>query len=453
MTSEKPKESLSPLQNAVFLLRKSQAKLAAYEGARSEPIAIVGMGCRFPGGASSPTRYWQLLRDGKDAIGEIPPERWDVDDFYDPDRGAPGRMYTRWGGFIEQIDEFDADFFGISPREATRVDPQHRLLLEVAWEALEDAGIPPESLSQTGTGVYVGVIANDYALLQSRDLDDIDVFSGTGSSHAILANRVSYALNLRGPSITLDTACSSSLVTVHLACQSLRRQETDMALAAGVNLILSPEMTVALSKAHMMSPDGRCKAFDASADGYVRGEGCGVVVLKRLSDARRDGDRILAAVRGTAVNHDGRSNGLSAPNGPAQEEVIRAALADGHVAPGEVGYIETHGTGTRLGDPIEMDALANVFAPGHTADRPLRLGSVKTNIGHLESAAGVAGLIKAVLVLQNGQIPPHLHLKTPNPLLRMESIPFIIPTQLASWPQSEIPRRAGVSSFGFGGTN
>ncbi|MBT7161925.1 MAG: polyketide synthase, partial [Victivallales bacterium] len=368
MTSEKPKESLSPLQNAVFLLRKSQAKLAAYEGARSEPIAIVGMGCRFPGGASSPTRYWQLLRDGKDAIGEIPPERWDVDDFYDPDRGAPGRMYTRWGGFIEQIDEFDADFFGISPREATRVDPQHRLLLEVAWEALEDAGIPPESLSQTGTGVYVGVIANDYALLQSRDLDDIDVFSGTGSSHAILANRVSYALNLRGPSITLDTACSSSLVTVHLACQSLRRQETDMALAAGVNLILSPEMTVALSKAHMMSPDGRCKAFDASADGYVRGEGCGVVVLKRLSDARRDGDRILAAVRGTAVNHDGRSNGLSAPNGPAQEEVIRAALADGHVAPGEVGYIETHGTGTRLGDPIEMDALANVFAPGHTAD-------------------------------------------------------------------------------------
>jgi len=453
MTSEKPKEDLSPLQNAVFLLRQSQAKLAAHEGARSEPIAIVGMGCRFPGRASSPARYWQLLRDGEDAIREVPPDRWDVDEFYDPDRGAPGRMYTRWGGFIEQADEFDADFFGISPREAMRVDPQHRLLLEVAWEALEDAGIPPESIAQTGTGVYVGVIANDYALLQSRDLSDVDVFSGTGCSHAILANRVSYALNLRGPSITLDTACSSSLVTVHLACQSLRRRETDMALAGGVNLILSPEMTVTLCKAHMMSPDGRCKAFDASADGYVRGEGCGLLVLKRLSDARRDGDRILAVVRGTAVNHDGRSNGLSAPNGPAQEEVIRAALADGHVAPGEVGYIETHGTGTRLGDPIEMEALANVFAPGHTADRPLRLGSVKTNIGHLESAAGVAGLIKAVLVLQNGQIPPHLHLKTLNPLLCMESVPFAIPTQLASWPRSETPRRVGVSSFGFGGTN
>ena len=275
-------------------------------------------------------------------------------------------MNTRWGGFLERVDEFDAEFFGISPREAVRVDPQHRLLLEVAWEALEDAGLPAADIAQTKAGVYVGVIGSDYALMQSKSPTDMDIFSGTGSSHAILANRLSYVLNLNGPSIALDTACSSSLVTVHLACQSLRRRESDLALAGGVNLMLSPEMTLALTKAHMMAPDGRCKTFDAAADGYVRGEGCGVIVVKRLSDALAAGDRIIALIRGSAVNHDGRSNGLSAPNGPAQEAVIRAALADARLAPADISYIEAHGTGTRLGDPIEIEALRSVLGDGRT---------------------------------------------------------------------------------------
>ena len=331
--------------------------------------------------------------------------------------------------------------------------PQQRLLLEVAWEALEDAGLPASQLAQTKTGVYVGVIGNDYALLQSKNLGDVDVFSATGSSHAILANRLSYFLNLNGPSLALDTACSSSLVTVHLACQSLRRRESDLALAGGVNLILSPEMTLMLTKAHMMAPDGRCKAFDAAADGYVRGEGCGMVVLKRLSDALSDGDRILAVIRGSAVNHDGRTNGLSAPSGPAQAAVIRAALADANLAPRDIGYVETHGTGTRLGDPIEIEALQAVLGAGRSADQPLVIGSVKTNIGHLESAAGIAGLIKLVLMLRHGKIPPHLHLKTVNPLLRLQDSSLEIPIAARDWSRDAEPRRAGVSAFAFGGTN
>jgi acyl transferase domain-containing protein len=447
------RDELTPLQNAVYLLKQAQAKLAAYERAQSEPIAIIGVGCRFPGGASDPEAFWKLVAGGVDAVREVPADRWNVDDYYDPDPSAPGKMNTRWGGFLERVDEFDCEFFGISPREAVRVDPQHRLLLEVAWEALEDAGLPPADIAQTRAGVYVGVIGSDYALMQSKDLCDMDVFSGTGSSHAILANRLSYVLNLSGPSIALDTACSSSLVTVHLACQSLRRRESDLALVGGVNLMLSPEMTLALTKAHMMAPDGRCKTFDASADGYVRGEGCGMIVVKRLSDALSAGDRIIALIRGSAVNHDGRSNGLSAPNGPAQEAVIRAALADAQLAPRDIGYVEAHGTGTRLGDPIEIEALRSVLGDGRAADRRLLVGSVKTNIGHLESAAGIAGLIKIVFMLQHGQIPPHLHLHTVNPLLRLEDSPIDIPTSLCEWPRSAQPRRAAVSSFGFGGTN
>ena len=427
--------------------------MAAHQRARSEPIAVIGLGCRFPGGADNAKAYWQLLCDSTDAVVEVPSDRWNIEDYYDPDPTAPGKMNTRWGGFLPKVDEFDAEFFGISPREAVRVDPQHRLVLEVAWEALEDAGLPAGKIAQTKTGVYLGVIGSDYALLQSRDMDDMDVFSGTGGSHAILANRLSYFLNLNGPSIAMDTACSSSLVTVHLACQSLRRRETDLALAGGVNLILSPEMTLALTKAHMMADDGRCKAFDAAANGYVRGEGCGMIVLKRLGDALADGDRILAVIRGTAVNHDGRSNGLSAPNGPAQEAVIRAALADAQLPPSEISYVETHGTGTRLGDPIEIEALRTVLGAGRPADRPLVVGSVKTNIGHLESAAGIAGLIKVVLMLRHGWIPPHLHLKTVNPLLRIEDSPIEIPTAMRDWPRESEPRRAGVSAFGFGGTN
>ncbi|MCL4204445.1 MAG: SDR family NAD(P)-dependent oxidoreductase [Pirellulaceae bacterium] len=452
MATEDSNAALTPLQNAVYLLKQAQAKLASYERARSEPIAVVGLGCRFPQ-ADSPTGYWRLLSQGTDAIREVPADRWDLDEYYDPDSSVPGKMYTRWGGFLERMDEFDADFFGISPREAIRVDPQQRLLLEVAWEALENAGIPPASLAESRTGVYVGAIGNDYALLQSRDLTDMDIFSGTGVSHSVLANRLSYILDLHGPSVALDTACSSSLVTVHLACRSLRDGESDLALAGGVNLLLGPATTIGLCKAQMMSPDGRCKAFDAAADGYVRGEGCGMVVLKRLRDASAAGDRVLAVIRGTAVNHDGRSNGLSAPNGPAQESVLRAALLDAHLSPLDIGYIEAHGTGTRLGDPIEIEALKAALCQGRSPSSPLMLGSVKTNIGHLESAAGIAGLIKLVLMLRHGQIPPHLHLKNPNPLLAIENSPLVIPTQLQTWTGEQGTRRAGVSSFGFGGTN
>ena len=444
---------LTPLQNAYYLVKQAQAKLAAYEYAQAEPIAVVGLGCRFPGADDGPEAFWRLLCQGMEAVREVPPERWNIDEYFDADPAAPGKVNTRRGGFLERVDEFDAEFFGISPREAIRVDPQHRILLEVSWEALEDAGIVAGDIAQTKAGVYIGVIGNDYALLQSRDLRDVDVFSGTGCSHAILANRLSYVLNLNGPSITLDTACSSSLVTVHLACQSLRRREIDLALAGGVNLILSPEMTVTLTKAYMMSPDGRCNTFDASANGYVRGEGCGVVVLKRLSDAVAAHDRILALIRGSAVNHDGRSNGLSAPNGPAQEAVVRTALRDAGLEPRHINYIEAHGTGTRLGDPIEIEALRTVFAPDRQADRPLLVGSVKTNIGHLESAAGIAGMAKIILSLRHGQIPPHLNLRNVNPLLRLEESPIEIPTAVRPWPQETEPRRAAVSSFGFGGTN
>lgn len=448
-----PSAELTPLQNAVFLLKRTQAKLEAIHRARHEPIAIIGMGCRFPGGVDSPLSYWKLLTDGVDTISEVPADRWDIDELYDPDPMAPGKMSTRWGGFLDNVSDFDADFFGISPREALRIDPQQRLLLEVAWDALEDAGIPAADISGTKTGVYIGLIQSDYAYLQGAVIKEADVFSATGSTHSIAANRISYVLNLQGPSVALDTACSSSLVTIHQACQSLRLGESDLALAGGANLLLSPHATILLSRAQMMSPEGRCKTFDASADGYVRGEGCGIVVMKRLSDALADGDPITCVIRGTAVNHDGRSNGLSAPSGPAQSRVIRAALEDGELQPQHVNYIEAHGTGTRLGDPIEVETLLSVFCKDRKADSPLALGSVKTNFGHLESAAGIAGLIKTALALKYGQIPPHLNLKQLNPLLPLEGKPVIIPSELRDWPTADQVRRAGVSSFGFGGMN
>lgn len=452
MSVESGGTQLTPLQNAIYLLKQTQAKLAACQRASTEPIAVLGMSCRFPGGEDT-GEYWRSLSGGVDAITEVPADRWNIDDYYDPDPSAPFKMNTRCGGFIKKVDEFDAEFFGISPREAIRVDPQQRLLLEVSWEALEDAGLPANQLGQTKTGVYVGALGFDYSMLQFKNPADLDIFSGTGASHSILANRLSYFLNLSGPSMALDTACSSSLVAVHLACQSLRRGESNLALAGGVNLILVPEMTLVLTKAHMMAPDGRCKTFDASADGYVRGEGCGMVVLKRLSDAVASGDRIHAVIRGSAVNHDGRSNGLSAPSGPAQEAVLKAALADGGLSPHDIDYIEAHGTGTRLGDPIEIEALRSVLCADRPADRPLMVGSVKTNIGHLESAAGIAGLIKLIQMLRHRQVPAHLHLKDVNPLLRLEDSPIEIPTSLREWKNGKAPRRAGVSGFGFGGTN
>jgi amino acid adenylation domain-containing protein/thioester reductase-like protein len=417
-----------------------------------EPIAIIGLGCRFPG-ALSPEAFWRLLRDGVDAIQEVPSDRWAVDDFYDPEADSPGKVNTRWGGFLGDVASFDPHFFGISPREAVRMDPQQRLLLEVAWEALENAGQAADGLAGSQTGVFVGISSYDYSRLQFGDLAGIDAYAGTGNAHSIAANRLSYALDLRGPSMAVDTACSSSLVAVHLAMQSLLDRESSLALAGGVNLILSPELTITFSQARMMASDGRCKTFDARADGYVRGEGCGVVVLKRLSDALRDGDRILALLRGSAINQDGRSNGLTAPNGPSQQAVIRRALENASVKPSQVGYVEAHGTGTPLGDPIELQSLQAVLDGGRSADQRYAVGSVKTNIGHLEAAAGVAGLIKVILSLTHEEIPPHLHLAEINPHIQLEGSPLEIVTKGRPWMRGQAPRIAGVSSFGFGGTN
>lgn len=446
---------LSPIKRALVEIRELKAKLAEAEAVRNEPIALIGMGLRFPGGAHDPDSAWRMLRDGVDGIREVPPDRWNIDSFYDPDPDKPGKMSTRWGGFLDHIDQFDADFFGISPREAMTMDPQQRLLLTVAWEALEHAGQAPDKLMGSRTGVFIGIAAFDYPAMQMQFLEhnQIDAYYASGSSHSIASGRLSYFFGLQGPSISLDTACSSSLVCVHLACNSLRLRECNLALAGGVNLIIAPELLINFSKAHMMASDGRCKTFDAAADGFVRGEGAALVVLKRLSDALADRDNILAVIRGSAVNQDGRSNGITAPNGPAQKAVIRQALQNAGVSAAEIGYVETHGTGTSLGDPIEAQALGAVMAEARSLDQPVAIGSIKTNIGHLETAAGVAGLIKVVLAMQHGQIPPHLNLRTLSPHIPWQELPLTVPTQLTPWPAHAGRRLGAVSSFGFSGTN
>ena len=416
------------------------------------PIAVIGLGCRFPG-ANNPELFWQLLYNGTDAITEIPPSRWDLSSFYSPKQVESGKMYTRWGGFLEQIDQFEPGFFGISPREAQRMDPQQRLVLEVSWEALESAGIVPEKLSGSRTGVFIGISNSDYNRLLYKNFATIAPYNSTGTAFCVAANRLSYALNLKGPSVAIDTACSSSLVAVHFACQSLESGESDLSLIGGVNLILSPEGHITFSQARMMSADGRCKTFDASADGYVRGEGCGVVVLKRLADAERDEDNILAVIKGSAINQDGMTNGLTAPNGPSQRAVIHQALERAGVTPDQISYVEAHGTGTSLGDPIEFKSLRAVLMQERSPDQPCWLGSVKTNIGHLESAAGVAGLIKVILAMQHREIPAHLHLNQLNPYVSLEGTTFTIPTERQPWLTGTQKRLAGVSSFGFGGTN
>jgi acyl transferase domain-containing protein/NADPH:quinone reductase-like Zn-dependent oxidoreductase/short-subunit dehydrogenase len=447
--------STAALKQALRAVRELRAKLDASERARSEPLAIVGMGCRFPGGAASPQAFWQLLHEGVDAITEVPVDRWDGTALYHPDPTMPGRVSSRWGGFLDQVDQFDAGFFGISPREAAQMDPQQRLLLEVAWEALEDAGQTTDTLAGSATGVFVGVHShsNDYTWLQYADPSQIDTYTGTGTSHSVVAGRLSYLLDLRGPAVALDTACSSSLVAVHLAGQALRNQECDVALAGGVNLALTPHFTMATSKMHLMAADGRCKTFDARADGFVRGEGCGAVVLKRLSDAARDGDTVLAVLRGSAFNQDGRTNGLTAPSGLSQQRIIQQALGIAGVDPVTVSAVEAHGTGTTLGDAIEIEALREVFDDPVGGGEPIALGSVKTNIGHLEAAAGVAGLIKMVLALRHEAVPPHLHLRRLNPDCELTGSRLVIPTELRPWPRGERPRRATVSSFGWSGTN
>lgn len=414
----------------------------------SEPIAITGMACRLPGGVDDPDSFWELLRSGKDAVTEVPRERWDVDAYYSTNPEAHGKSTTRWGAFLSCIDAFDAEFFNISPREALSMDPQQRIALELAWRVLENAGEAPDRLAGSQTGVFLGICTNDYGQMM-RDLTRIDPYFGTGNNASVAAGRVSYWLGLQGPALAVDTACSSSLEAVHLACQSLRAGECNMAIAGGVNLILRPDGMIYFSKLQAMARDGRCKTFAASADGYVRGEGAAMVLLKRLPDAIAAGDRIHALIRGTASNQDGRSNGLTAPNGRAQEAVIRQALANGCVAAEQVSYVECHGTGTPLGDPIEVEALARVL--GGERKTPLWIGSLKTNMGHLEATAGIAGLVKTVLSLQHRQIPPHLHFNAPNPHILWSEIPVAVATALTPWESER--RFAGVSSFGFSGTN
>ncbi|MCC6696544.1 MAG: SDR family NAD(P)-dependent oxidoreductase [Candidatus Hydrogenedentes bacterium] len=416
-----------------------------------EPIAIVGIACRLPG-ATGPHAFWNMLCQGREAIVEVPPDRWDVEEYYDPTPGTPGKTYARWGGFIDKIDLFDPGFFGISPREATRMDPQQRILLELAWNAIEDAGIDPDTLHGSRTGVFVGITGNDYGRVQMNPAYT-DMYMPTGNATSIAANRVSYFFNLRGPSMIVDTACSSSLVALHLACKSLWNREADAALAGGTNLLLSPTLTINLSLAGMLSKEGRCKAFDASADGFVRGEGAGFVVLKPLARALADGDAIYATVLATSVNSDGRSNGITAPSREAQEAALRDACRRAGIPPATIDYVEAHGTGTVLGDPIEASAIGTVLGVGRDPERPILLGSVKTNIGHLEGAAGIAGIIKAALCIKHRQIPPSLHFKNPNPNIPFDRLPLRVQTQLSPWPAWSEGAVAGVSSFGFGGTN
>jgi len=417
----------------------------------AEPIAVVGMSCRFPGGGELPETFWEFLRDGGDATREVPPERWNIDEIYDPTPGARGKVYTRRGAFIENVDLFDPTFFGIPPRDAKDMDPQQRMLLEECWRALERAGIPPAGLTGSRTGVFVGLMHNDYNVLGFTA--GVEMHSASLNYPSMAAGRVAHTLGLQGPALTVDTACSSSAVAIHLACQSLRNDESDLALAGGVSLSLSPLTMMFECQNRMLAVDGRCKTFDASADGFSRGEGCGVVVLMRLSDALAQGNLILGVIRGSALNHDGRSSGLMVPNGRAQERVIRMALEGCGVEPEQISYVEAHGTGTSLGDPIEMEALRSVFGRKPTRATPLFVGSVKTNIGHLEAAAGVSGLIKVLLALQNEAIPAHLHFSRPNPNIRWDDLPVVIPTTLRPWPRGEQRRLAGLSSFGFSGTN
>jgi acyl transferase domain-containing protein len=448
------KDRRGVLEDALSALEKMQSRIDALETAQRDPLAIIGMACRYPGHANDAESFWQLLHNGVDAIEEIPASRWDVEAYFDEDPETAGKMCSRHGGFVDDVELFDPQFFGISPREAISMDPQHRLALEVTWEALENAAQAPATLIEKRVGVFLGITTRDYSERLTYDgFDTLDAYGLTGNLSAFAAGRISYVLGLQGPAFALDTACSSSLVAIHVACQSLRSRESDMVLAGGVNLLLWPEISVTESKAHMLTPEGRCRTFDSRADGFVRGEGCGILVIKRLSDAVASGDNILALIRGSYTNHDGASSGLTVPNLRAQQAVVEGALHSAGLAPGDVDYLEAHGTGTSLGDPIELAGLAAVFGKGQSREKPLMLGSVKTNVGHLESAAGVASVMKVILALLHEEVPPHLHLQEPNPHVQWDQVPFVIPTKAVPWQRSARPRRAGVSSFGASGTN
>ncbi|MEU5809425.1 amino acid adenylation domain-containing protein [Streptomyces sp. NPDC047718] len=439
------------LQRAMAAVMQLQQRNEELENRRFEPIAIVSMSCRLPGGISSPEEFWRLLEQGGDAIGPFP-DRWDDLELYDPDPETAGKSYAREGGFLEGIDRFDAEFFGISPREALSIDPQQRLVLETAWEALERANVLPADLGGSRTGVYIGAMRSDYDTVLA-DLQALDGYQGTGISGSVISGRLSYVLGLRGPAVTVDTACSSSLTALHMAVTALRGGECELALAGGVTVMNTPALFVESSRLGAMSPDGRCKSFSADADGGGWSEGCGMLLLKTLSAARRDGDRVLAVIRGSAVNQDGRSQGLTAPNGPAQRQVIETALEAARLTPQDIDAVEAHGTGTPLGDLIEAGALTEVFGPGRTPGQPLRLGSSKSNIGHTQAAAGVAGVIKMVLALQHEVLPRTLHADEPSPHVNWDADGLSLLRSAAPWPRSERPRRAGISSFGISGTN
>lgn len=452
----KPKEKLQNFsleKQALYALEVAEQSVKKAKQAIHEPIAIVGMNCKFPGGVTSKEEFWDVLNLKKDVISEVSPERWS-NKYFNENKGVPGTTYAKHGAFINDIFGFDANFFGISTAEATSMDPQQRLLLETTWHALEDAGMQPKHLKNEQVGIFVGIGQIDYGLREmgNANLNNINAYSGPGLGGSFAAGRLAYFLGTQGPTISMDTACSSALVSVHQACNSLRLNECNVAIAGGVHLMLSPEITITLSKAGALSPNGRCSTFSDKADGYVRGEGCGMVVLKKLSDAEKDGDTILAIIKGSAVNHDGPSSGLTVPNGKAQEALIEKALKASKTKGEDISYIETHGTGTPLGDPIEVEAIVNTLGANRSAAEKLVLGAVKTNIGHLEPAAGIAGLIKIVMAMQHKKIPGNLNYERPNPILELEKQPVSIVTDTVAWAPKQ-KRIAALNAFGLSGTN